>query len=666
MAELKDQVQHALGDVYRLEDELTGGGMSRLFLATEVSLNRRVVVKVLPPEWASDVSAARFKREMEVAAQLQHPHILPVLAAGARTGLLYYIMPFVAGESLRATLKRDGALPIEDARRILCEIADAMAFAHDRGVIHRDIKPENILLEGRHAVLADFGVARAVLEARNPTERLTSTGSSVGTPGYMSPEQMAGDAIDARADVYALAVVGYEMIAGRPPFTGPTAQAILRAHMTDTPDSLRVVRPECPPELDAAIARALGKEPAQRFASAAEFLRALSDQSDPPGRSLRPLVSRRVVGGAAAAALLIAIAAFFYVDHLRARDVVRRAMPAAEERRLDDVAALLDSAGVEVGQRGYGALASRVAALLVVEDDGATISLARVTPVATFGQRMERSLGEGPLRRRVVAGEYLLRAVTDRDTVERLVSVGPGDSAIVRMPEAGPVPGMVRIAAGRSPSGRSIPGFAIGRYEVTNAEFQRFVNAGGYRQPAHWPDSMFVAGRWRARDAALATFMDRSGLPGPRGWSGGKHAPETERLPVVSVSWYEANAYARWASARLPTAAQWWRGALGDGDRAFPWGNDGLTVEQRANFGLLGPRPVGSMRAGVSPFGLHDMAGNVREWIADVTDAHRRTVVGGSWQDPTYMFERQHAESFDAGYASPAIGFRIVRPTGPN
>jgi eukaryotic-like serine/threonine-protein kinase len=228
MAELRDRLQAALGDAYRIERELGGGGMSRLFLAEESSLHRKVVVKILPPEFASDVSAARFRQEIELAAHLQHPNILPVLAAGTRDDLLYYVIPYVAGESLRHRLTQQGRLPIPEAIQILRETADALAHAHAEGIIHRDIKPENILLLGGHAVLTDFGVARALVEARSG-ERLTETGLAVGTPGYMSPEQVAGDRhVDARADVYALAVVGYEMLTGNAPFEGPTAQRCSR------------------------------------------------------------------------------------------------------------------------------------------------------------------------------------------------------------------------------------------------------------------------------------------------------------------------------------------------------------------------------------------------------------------------------------------------------
>ncbi len=199
MSDLSERVQSVLGDAYHIERELPPGGMSRLFLATERSLDRQVVVKILPPELASEVSAARFQREVTLAAHLQHPHILPVLSAGSRDGILYYITPYVDGESLRQLLDREPKLPVNTAVRILTEAAGALARAHAAGVIHRDIKPENILLQDGHALLADFGVARALREATG-SNRLTDVGTGIGTPGYMAPEQIAGERnVDARA-----------------------------------------------------------------------------------------------------------------------------------------------------------------------------------------------------------------------------------------------------------------------------------------------------------------------------------------------------------------------------------------------------------------------------------------------------------------------------------
>ena len=299
-------LQTALGDAYRLERELSPGGMSRIFLATESSLGREVVVKVLPAEMASDVSASRFRREIEIAARLQHPHILPVLTAGVSGSLLYFVMPYVSGESLRHRLSRERQLPIADAVRLLREIADALAYAHTNGVVHRDVKPENILLESDHAVLADFGVARALLQAS--TDRsLTATGLGIGTPGYMAPEQAAGErSVDARADIYALAVVGYEMIGGLPPFTGPSAQAVMAAHMTAQPRALRELRPDVSPEIAQALERGMAKSPDQRFQTAADFRDALTRQAEPAQNRPRILVA----AGLGVAALAIAAAVF--------------------------------------------------------------------------------------------------------------------------------------------------------------------------------------------------------------------------------------------------------------------------------------------------------------------------------------------------------------------
>src|SRR6059036_2813703 len=236
MAELSERLQAALGTTYRIEQELGGGGMSRVFVAEETRLARRVVIKVLPPDLALEMRVDRFNREIQLSASLQHPHIVPLLAAGGADDLLYYTMPLVEGEALRTRLSRDGELPVRDAVRILKDVADALAYAHARGVVHRDIKPDNVLLSGHHAVVADFGVAKAVSQAKTESG-LTSVGVALGTPAYMAPEQAAGDPnIDARADIYAVGALGYELLAGRPPFSGMSPQGMLAAQVTATPD----------------------------------------------------------------------------------------------------------------------------------------------------------------------------------------------------------------------------------------------------------------------------------------------------------------------------------------------------------------------------------------------------------------------------------------------
>ena len=268
-----DELQVVLPDRYRIQREIGRGGMAVVYLAEDVPHGRDVAVKVLSPELTSSIDAERFRREIQIAARLSHPNILPAYDSGSASGLLYYVMPFVQGESLRARLDRESQLPIEEAIAITCEVADALAYAHSQGVVHRDIKPENILLQSGHAVVADFGIARIVQDAG--AERLTGTGMSIGTASYMSPEQFSGEKVDGRSDVYALACVLYEMLVGQVPFTGPNAMAIMARHTMQAVPSIRLVRSSVPEDVEAVIFHALEKVPADRFASVDEFKNAL-------------------------------------------------------------------------------------------------------------------------------------------------------------------------------------------------------------------------------------------------------------------------------------------------------------------------------------------------------------------------------------------------------
>ena len=281
--ELREQLQATLGRGYTLERELPGGGMSRVFVAEERALGRRVVVKILPPEMARDVSLERFHREIHLAAGLLHPHIIPLLSAGDADGLPYYTMPFIVGESLRLRLAREGRLGLEDAVRLTREVATALDYAHRQGIVHRDIKPENILLHDGHALVTDFGIARAISRSM-PVSTLTTVGVTLGTPLYMSPEQGDPDReIDGRSDIYSLGCVLYEMLVGDPPFRGRTGAAIVVRHLRDPVPRPSALRPEVPETLDDVVARTLAKEPANRFASGGDLARAL-DQAVPAGR----------------------------------------------------------------------------------------------------------------------------------------------------------------------------------------------------------------------------------------------------------------------------------------------------------------------------------------------------------------------------------------------
>ncbi len=277
----------AMLDRYHIERELGVGGMATVYLAEDLKHHRKVAVKVLKPELASALGAERFLREIEIAANLTHPHILPVHDSGEADGLLYFVMPYVKGESLRERLDRERQLPLDDAIRIAREVAGALDLAHRQGVIHRDIKPANILFEEGHAVVADFGIAKAV--AATGQERLTQTGLSVGTPQYMSPEQATGEPTDARSDIYSLGAVLYEMLTGEPPYTGPTTHAIVAKLITERPIRPGVLRETVPERVDQAVMKTLARSPADRFATAGELADALAGvaEVDPATRPRR-------------------------------------------------------------------------------------------------------------------------------------------------------------------------------------------------------------------------------------------------------------------------------------------------------------------------------------------------------------------------------------------
>jgi tetratricopeptide (TPR) repeat protein len=288
---------------YTIERELGRGGMATVYLAHDLRHRRSVAVKILRPEVAVILGSDRFLREIEIAARLTHPHILPLHDSGEAGDLLYYVMPFIGGESLRDRIRREGRLPVEAAVRITREVADALSYAHGQGVVHRDIKPGNILLEAGHAVVSDFGVARAVSEAAG--DEITTSGLVVGTPMYMSPEQVAGSRVDGRSDVYSLGCVLYEMLAGHPPFTGPTAQAIAAEHIQRPVPSLEAERADIPKPVVAALERALDKEPAERFQTAENFQDALTSTDS------RALVKRRKGWGPRRRFIAVGVAAGF-------------------------------------------------------------------------------------------------------------------------------------------------------------------------------------------------------------------------------------------------------------------------------------------------------------------------------------------------------------------
>jgi TolB-like protein len=307
MADIPTQLAEALRDRYLLQRELGRGGMATVYLARDLKHDRPVALKVLDPALAATLGPERFVREVQLTARLQHPHILPVFDSGQAAGQLWYTMPFVEGESLRDRLNREKQLPLEDALQFTRNVLAALSYAHAHGIVHRDIKPENILLESGEAVMADFGVAQAIEAAGG--EKLTATGLAVGTPVYMSPEQAAGGAVDGRSDLYSLGCVLYEMLAGEPPFTGPTAQAVLARKSMEAVPSLRAVRETVPQAIEHAITTVMAKVPADRYANAARFSEALgAGARSGPGSHMTRATRARWIAGVGVAVIGIAIA----------------------------------------------------------------------------------------------------------------------------------------------------------------------------------------------------------------------------------------------------------------------------------------------------------------------------------------------------------------------
>jgi TolB-like protein len=323
MAAPPPALEHALRDHYVLERELGRGGMATVYLARDLKHDRSVAVKILHPALSAALGSDRFLNEIRISARLDHPHILTLIDSGSADGVLWYVLPYVRGESLRERLRRERQLPLADALRITRQIASALDYAHGEGVIHRDIKPENVLLFEGEAMLADFGIALAITTAGG--ERLTETGLSLGTPAYMSPEQATADPdLDGRSDQYGLACMVYEMLAGEPPYTGPTAQAVIAKRLSEPTPHLRTVR-EVPRHVENALLRALSRSPADRFATATAFAYALERGSGTPGRVLRP--PRRVLAAMAAVTLALIVGGTSLVR-------LRSTAPALDSRRV--------------------------------------------------------------------------------------------------------------------------------------------------------------------------------------------------------------------------------------------------------------------------------------------------------------------------------------------
>jgi predicted esterase len=631
-----------------------------LHLARDVRHGRTVAIKVLRPDLAQAVGSERFLREINIAAQLQSPHILPMLESGEADGLLYYVMPYVEGDSLRGRLVNAGALPPSEAMRLLRDIVDALAHAHRHKVVHRDIKPDNVMIAERHAVVMDFGVAKAMSDAKGTTG-LTSIGISLGTPAYMAPEQAAADPyIDHRADIYSVGVVAYEMLAGKPPFEG-TPQSVLSAQIAIAPRPLLQLKPDVPPAIAQIVMKCLEKDPASRFQTADELLNAIESLVTPVGRAAplpetRARRARRMAAGAAVAAALATIAVIAIGRMKRDRWVHQTALP--ELRRLV-VAGENDSAfalalRIQDASPGDSTLEASWPGFtrnVVVESnpEGATVYRAALSDTSrwflvgttpTDAVRLPTGVSlyrfEKPGYRTVYSLFHSNRGLVDFGYLPpmRLTL----DSVNAPHPEMTWIPGghtRAFLVGSDGATPLTLRDYRIDRFEVSNSQYKQFVDAGGYTDRRYW-EHPFIGedGKGVPVEAAMSRFIDRTGRPGPATWEAGTFPSGQGDMPVSGVSWYEAAAYAKFAGKSLPTIYHWARAAS-------VW--NARYVVPLSNLDGNGLLPTGIPR-GISIGGVSDMAGNVREWCENDAGRGQRFILGGGWSDARYGFVDAYAQ----------------------
>jgi eukaryotic-like serine/threonine-protein kinase len=675
MTEVRERLASALAGRYEIQREIGHGGMATVHLARDVRHGRTVAIKVLRPELTQAIGAARFLREINIAAQLQSPHIVPLLDSGEADGLLFYVMPFLEGESLRGRLAHQGALPPSEAMRLLRDIADGVAHAHRKGVVHRDLKPDNVMIAERHAMVVDFGVAKAMQDA-SAHHDLTSVGISLGTPAYMAPEQAAADPkVDHRADIYALGVLAYEMLGGRTPFTG-SPQSILAAHVTQAVPPLSSVKPDVPPAIAQLVMRCLEKDPDKRFQTADDVVGAIEAIQTPMptvmGAGARPRSRARWVAIVAAVA---AVAAAAYVSttnmrrdrwvHATALPELRRMIEAAEFDSAFDMALRIEDAAP--GDTALARLWPRFTRKVVFTTDPPGAKVAR----ASFADTSQWYLiGTTPTDSVMVSRRPALYRF-EKEGYRPLVilnGVGPAVGLLTSVAldsVAAPYPEMVRIRGGELRAflvgSDNAPPLALGdfrmdRFEITNRQYKAFVDAGGYRDRSYWEHPMQDDGRRLSWEEGIARFVDKTGQPGPATWEGGSFPAGQADYPVGGVSWYEAAAFAKFSKKSLPTIYHWARAATVNHSRF---------VVPSSNLEGKGPLPVGGAR-GVTLGGVSDMAGNVREWCANDAGQGQRYILGGGWSDQAYAFVDGYAQPPMDRSAINGIRLALVDSTDQN
>jgi dienelactone hydrolase len=667
---------------YEIVAFLGAGGMGQVYKAHDTRLGRFVALKILPEDKLSQHpdQLKRFIREARAASALNHPNIITIHDVGFHDDVPFIAMEYVRGESLQQRIAAQGALPLDGVLDYALQISAGLADAHAAGIVHRDIKPANIMISDApdgsvHVKVLDFGVAKLaeapLLEDASTLSAgaLTGSGTAIGTVAYMSPEQALGKPLDARSDVFSFGVVLYEMLTGRRPFTGESHVSTLLAIAQQQPPPLEESGRAIAPELKRLVMRCLEKDPSSRHDSATEVhkeLIAYQSHSHAPGQWSRAWRPRYLVP---LFVLLIAgvVAGWrSYVNFARTQWAKEDAVPSIrrliEERRFEEAYRMAEEAerygpNESTLEQVWPKISRRIS--VKTTPSGANVY---VKPYATPAAAWVK-IGESPLEAaRLPLQPFRFRIEKSGfETVEasdgvpylshaaseplhfHLAAVGSIPSEMVRVPA-----GQVRMFTFGFSRSMDLREYLIDRFEVTNKNFARFIAEGGYANRKFWKREFFENGRQVRWEHAIARFIDATGRPGPSTWVLGAFKDESGNFPVTGISWYEAAAYCESQGKSLPTVFHWYRASgIFAQDRIIPLSNIG---------GLKAAAPIGSFAA-LGPYGTYDMAGNAKEWCSNET-GNKRFILGGAWDEPTYMFGEPDARSpFDRSHNN---GFRCA------
>ena len=681
---------------YEICSPLGAGGMGEVYLASDTRLQRTVAIKILPAHLSSNPDLhARFMQEAKSISSLQHPNICVVHDIGSQDGVDFMVMEHVSGQTLDKVIA-SGGLPANVATRYAVQIADALARAHASGIVHRDLKPANIMVDDTGLVkVLDFGLAKLV--ASEPSAEVgatlsgagtaTSPGVIVGTLAYMSPEQAEGKSADAHSDVFSFGAVFYEMLTGKRAFDADSSAALVAAVMRDDPKPVSELRHDVPPELRSIVSRCLKKNPTERYASGTELLHELKRCREllfpESGATLSPA---RILHEAKRPRILIPLLLLLLIIALGAGWLIRRNREIrwARETGVPEISLFYDT-----GKYGAAFTLATRAEKAIPSDP----TLVKLWPLISYEVSIDSTpegaevfrreydqpdsawelVGKTPLKNsRQPRGMFLWKI--EKPGYETVLRTTPGllgqfrpppiDTSVTLDAKSSAPPGMVRVSPNKYPKSLFIPGFEgkpelelpeywIDRYEVTNRQYKAFVDAGGYQKPEYWKFDFVRDGKKLTWDEAMAQFRDAAERAGPKDWIQGEYPKGQEDYPVTGISWYEAAAYVEFAGKSLPTIYHWNR-AAGPTSAAF--------IVPLSNFAGVGTIPVGS-KPGIGPWGTYDMAGNVKEWIATESDSGKRWVLGGAWDEPTYMFVDPDAQS--PWLRASNIGFRTVKYLDP-